>query len=249
MAIIELRQYLLVPGQRDVLIDLFETDLAEAQEQCGMRIVGTFRDLHDPQRLVWVRSFDDMASRAESLSSFYFGPVWQRHRNAANATMIDSDNVLLLRPAWVGSGFDEFDERAPAGRDASVVLAGIVALPDAADEDDFVYLLDEIEPCLKASHARLLACLVNEPAENTFPALPVRSGENVLVWFAGLVDDIGGRADGLRTALGDVVSAWPGGTTSFEIRSLAPTGHSRLTGNSSSESAPIEMVRGMERSG
>ena len=29
-------------------------------------------------------------------SAFYGGPVWQAHRNEANATMVDSDNVLLL---------------------------------------------------------------------------------------------------------------------------------------------------------
>jgi hypothetical protein len=246
MAIIELRQYLLLPGKRDALIDLFETHLIEAQEECGMRIVGTFRDLHDPQRFVWVRSFHDMPSRAESLSSFYFGPVWQRHRNAANATMIDSDNVLLLRPAWAGSGLDQVDAPRPAGQAAGVVLTGIVSLPDAAGEDDFLYLLDEIEPCLKAAQARIVACLVTEPAENTFPALPVRSGEDVLVWFAGLPEDAPGRTDYLRAQLSEVVSGWPGGTSSFEMRELAPTSRSRLTGRSRSEFAPIEMVRGTE---
>jgi hypothetical protein len=30
-----------------------------------------------------------------------------------------------------------------------------------------------------------LACLQTEYAENTFPALPVRTGENAFVWFAG----------------------------------------------------------------
>ena len=29
-----------------------------------------------------------------------------------------------------------------------------------------------------------LACLQTEPAENTFPALPVRTGENVFAWLA-----------------------------------------------------------------
>jgi hypothetical protein len=39
-----------------------------------------------------------MASRKAGLAAFYGGPVWQRHREAANATMVDSDDVLLLRP-------------------------------------------------------------------------------------------------------------------------------------------------------
>ena len=31
-------------------------------------------------------------------ASFYYGPVWKEHRTAANGMMVDSDNVLLLRP-------------------------------------------------------------------------------------------------------------------------------------------------------
>ena len=34
-----------------------------------------------------------MTSRAKALNDFYDVPVWKAHREAANATMIDSDNV------------------------------------------------------------------------------------------------------------------------------------------------------------
>jgi hypothetical protein len=43
--IVELRQYTLHPGQRDVLIKLFESEFVESQEAVGMKIVGTFRDV------------------------------------------------------------------------------------------------------------------------------------------------------------------------------------------------------------
>jgi len=36
-----------------------------------------------------------------------------------------------------------------------------------------------------------LACLQTEHAENTFPALPVRTGENVFVWFSRFADPAG----------------------------------------------------------
>jgi hypothetical protein len=36
-----------------------------------------------------------------------------------------------------------------------------------------------------------LACLHTEDAENTFPALPVRTGENVFVWFSRFADSTG----------------------------------------------------------
>src|SRR5947199_6255874 len=89
--VVELRQYTLRPGQRDVLIDLFDRELVESQEAAGMAIVGQFRDLDDPGRFVWLRGFASMPSRARALASFYGGPVRQAHSTRANATMIASD--------------------------------------------------------------------------------------------------------------------------------------------------------------
>src|SRR5205809_7945907 len=70
-----------------------------------MNILGQFRDLDDPDRFVWLRGFRDMASRAAALQAFYGGPVWKAHRETANAAMIDSDNVFILRPTRADSGF------------------------------------------------------------------------------------------------------------------------------------------------
>ena len=39
-------------------------------------------------------------------------------------------------------------------------------------------------PVLVEAGATPLACLQTEYAENTFPALPVRRGENVFIWLA-----------------------------------------------------------------
>ncbi len=58
--VIELRQYTLQPGQRDVLIDLFDREFVETQEAIGMRLVGQFRDVERPDRFVWIRGFPDM---------------------------------------------------------------------------------------------------------------------------------------------------------------------------------------------
>ncbi|WP_018349827.1 NIPSNAP family protein [Longispora albida] len=154
--VLELRQYTLHPGQRDVLIDLFERLFVAGQEEAGMGIPGHFRDWDDPDRFVWLRTFPDMESRKDMLHAFYYGPVWQAHRNEANATMIDSDNVLLLEPATPGS--------PPPGR--STVEISVYERSKA--------------PSLTAGGTGY----VTKHAENTFPALPVREGEDVYVWFA-----------------------------------------------------------------
>src|SRR5438552_16977827 len=88
--VVELRQYTLHPGQRDVLIDLFDREFVETQEEVGMRVIGQFRNAEHANQFAWLRGFADMESRARGLQAFHGGPVWAAHRNAANATMIDS---------------------------------------------------------------------------------------------------------------------------------------------------------------
>src|SRR5205809_6455779 len=79
-AIVELRQYTLHPGKRNVLIDLFDREFVEPQEALGMNVIGQFRDLEHPDRFVWLRGFSDMPSRKQALTDFYGGPVWKANR-------------------------------------------------------------------------------------------------------------------------------------------------------------------------
>ena len=186
--VVELRQYTLRPGQRRVLIDVFDREFVESQEAAGMAIVGQFRDLDDPDRFVWIRGFASMPSRAQALASFYSGPVWKAHRAQANATMIDSDNVLLLRPVTTRSGFPApAAARLPIGHTAAVPSRVLVTLyyRDQPFDREFADFFDRLaRPVLIETGATPLACLQTEHAENTFPALPVRTGENVFVWLA-----------------------------------------------------------------
>jgi hypothetical protein len=186
--IVELRQYMLHRGKRDVLIDLFDREFIEPQEALGMKIIGQFRDVDDRNRFVWLRGFRDMASRAQALQDFYGGPVWKAHREAANATMIDSDNVLLLRPVSPDSGFSlENKERSQAGANEprNQLLVATIYYFDAPVSAGFVeYFEQTLKPTVTDASASILAYFVTEDSENTFPALPVREGENVFVWFA-----------------------------------------------------------------
>lgn len=182
--VLELRQYTLHPGQRDVLIDLFERELLEPQEAVGMAIPGSFRDLDDPDRFVWLRGFPDMESRRTALSGFYGGPVWAAHRNDANATMVDSDDVLLLRPMSPGTGLPEDRGHRPA-TGARVPTSLLVASVYPVQTRDAVEVLtQQVEPLLDATGSSRLALLETESAENTFPRLPVREGESVVVRFS-----------------------------------------------------------------
>jgi hypothetical protein len=133
-----------------------------------------------------------MPSRAQALKEFYGGPVWKAHREAANATMIDSDNVLLLCPAKPTSGFSFGNKerpRAGANEARSELIVATIYYFDAPVDAGFVEFFEKtVRPTVIGSGATVLAFLVTEHSENTFPALPVREGENVFVWFARLND-------------------------------------------------------------
>jgi NIPSNAP len=164
--VIELRQYTLHPGQRDTLIELFERAFIEPQDAAGMRVLGSFRDLGDPDRFVWFRSFPDMVRRKEALTAFYDGPVWKANRDAANATMIDSDDVLLLRLV------EPFSFPVTGERPASRYFLTVYSFDAPVDRESIDKVLRVVTP---------LTLLQTEPAENTYPRLPVRDGENVIV--------------------------------------------------------------------
>nr|AYM52868.1 NIPSNAP family containing protein [Myxococcaceae bacterium MCy9487] len=186
-SVLELRQYTLHPGRRDTLIALFDGAFVEAQEAAGMHVVGQFRDEDRPDRFVWMRGFRDMASRREALGAFYGGPVWKAHRDAANATMQDSDNVLLLRPARLDTGLEHPGApRPPAGAEMpadSRVEITLCYLKAPANEDFARFFEQDVRPLLAETGATPQALLQTEPAENTFPALPVRTGEHVFAWL------------------------------------------------------------------
>jgi hypothetical protein len=158
--VVELRQYLLKPGRTDDLIDVFDRELVETQEACGMRVIGQFRDLDRPDRFVWLRGFADMDSRRRALTDFYGGPVWAEHGPAAVDTMIDSDDVLLLVPSTL-----PLPEARPSGDETPAELtitAYCGAPPDSASGDP-------------------LGLLRTLRADNTYAALPIREDADVTV--------------------------------------------------------------------
>ena len=175
-----------------MLIDVFDREFVETQEAVGIKVIGQFRDLDDPNRFVWLRGFQEMDARAQSLQAFYGGPVWKTNRELANETMIDSDNVLLLRPARSNSAFSSGNsERPPRGATdipSGIVAATIYYFDSPADENFVDFFENTLKPIFVENGASLLACFVTEKSENTFPALPVREGENVFVWFSRFAD-------------------------------------------------------------
>jgi hypothetical protein len=235
-SVVELRQYTLHDGARERLIDLFEDEFIEPQEALGIRVIGPFRDLEDPNRFVWLRGFPDMNERGRMLSAFYEGPVWRAHRDAANATMIDSDNVLLLRPTHeraanpvVTNGLD----MGSFGRDA-LVVANIHYVDSSAIESFAQFFEKTMIPTLTITGVQVIAAFETEAATNTFSRLPVRESETVLIWltafrdarhFEDHVTALRDSPDWRKQAPPDVLRQF---SRKPEVLRLAPTARSQL---------------------
>jgi hypothetical protein len=192
--IIDLRQYTLYPGTRDDFINLFDGQFVETQEACGMRPIGQFRDLGDPNRFVWMRSFDDMPSRERALNAFYLhSEAWARHGESARSHMIDSTDALMLKPVSPERAFPLHD---PALRPAlespppsGLITATLYYLPNRPEADFFDFLFNAVEPLQVRAGARPVAHLTREYSANNFPRLPLRENEYVVVSF-GAFDGI-----------------------------------------------------------
>ena len=169
-----------------------------------MRVLGTFRDVDGPDKFVWLRAFSDLATRLAGLSGFYGGPIWRRHRDA---TMVDSDDVLLLEHV---TGELPTTERAAVGGGRvgpSRVLAVVrIHRPDVEPD------LDPVPRLLGAP----VAVLRTSGPANNFPALPVRSDRDV-VWLARFAD-----ADVARVARKALDEADP----ALQVLELEPTARS-----------------------
>lgn len=233
--VVELRRYALRPGARDALVKLFDREFVESQEALGTQLLGQFRDLDDPDSFVWIRGFTDMAARKLALEDFYGGPVWKAHAVAANATMVDVDNVLLLHPVQdvVLDGIDR-PEPGVLGSRPGLLVVTIYPLVDSDTGLPEVFHR-ELQPVLEATGIRVLATYATEHSPNNFPALPVREGEDVFVWMTLYADEADHRRHvevlEQSTDWGDVVSRnetrWSGPPEALRLR---PTARSRLHG-------------------
>jgi quinol monooxygenase YgiN len=232
---VELRRYALHPGARETLIALFDRELVETQEAVGMSVLGQFRDLDDPDSFVWLRGFSDMETRRRALEAFYGGPVWKAHGRAANATMVDSDNVLLLR-RLSGLELDPDSRPAPGSTGSRPGLLAVTIYPLVGSTSSaFPELFArEVEPSLREAGISVHATCATEHSPNTFPALPVREGEDVFVWTALFADE---DDHARRTAELERSPVWHGRVAPSlarhlagpaEVLRLTPTGRSRI---------------------
>ena len=93
--IVEVRSYRIKPGRRAEFIRLFETRAVTALRAHGMKVIGPFLDVENPNKFVWLRSFPSLEERDRLKDAFYEGELWKNELEAIAMPMIDSYDCIL----------------------------------------------------------------------------------------------------------------------------------------------------------
>jgi len=222
--VIEFRRYALLEGGLDAFARYFDTLFPEAFQQLGALALGQFRECGDPNSFLWLRGFPSWEQRAVANAAFYYGPVWQEHKATLNGLMIDSDNVLLLRPLRSGSGVATLNAvdplREPDGAQGQALA--LLCTPRPGMTERFAELAEATFAAWRAAGWRQAGLLVTLDMPNNFPQLPVRGDGPHLVWLGLAPDGTAPPQAPLTDAARALLQQAP------ELILLSPTRRSRL---------------------
>jgi hypothetical protein len=189
--VIEFRRYTIKEGEREHFGQYFESYFPEAFQQMGAIAFGQFFERKNPLGFTWMRGFKNTDARAIINAGFYYGPLWREHASTINSLMVDSDNVLLLRPLTPAQGvvvLPAVDPIKEAKGAQGIVVAQIFAIkPNSVDA--FAREAEQTFASYRSAGAREAGVLVTLDVPNNFPQLPVRTDGPYLVWLGILRDN------------------------------------------------------------
>ena len=94
--IIEMRTYRIKSGKRSEFLEIFRTKSMPAHADIGMKIIGPFPSIEDPDVFFFMRGFPDLASRDPMKAKFYEGELWKSELEHVLMPMIDRYDVVLV---------------------------------------------------------------------------------------------------------------------------------------------------------
>jgi hypothetical protein len=94
--IIEMRTYTLKPGTREAFLKIFRAKSIPAHDEIGMKIIGPFLSIENPDVFFFMRGFPDLASREPMKAKFYEGELWKRELENTLMPMIEKYEVVLV---------------------------------------------------------------------------------------------------------------------------------------------------------
>jgi hypothetical protein len=97
--IIEMRTYKTKPGMRAQFLEIFHGKTAPEHQRIGMKILGPWLSVEDPDAFFWMRGFPDLAARERMKAEFYEGALWKRELEGVLLPMLEKYEVVLVEDA------------------------------------------------------------------------------------------------------------------------------------------------------
>ena len=97
--IIEMRTYKVKPGLRSTFLEIFRSKSVPAHAEIGMKILGPFLAVDDPDTFFFMRGFPDLPSREPMKAKFYAGELWKRELEAVMMPMLEKYDVVVVEDA------------------------------------------------------------------------------------------------------------------------------------------------------
>jgi len=94
--IIEMRTYKTKPGKRSEFLEIFRSKSVPAHAKIGMKILGPFLSIEDPDTFFFMRGFPDVASREPMKAEFYEGALWKRDLENILMPMLEKYDVVVV---------------------------------------------------------------------------------------------------------------------------------------------------------
>jgi hypothetical protein len=94
--VVEMRTYKTKPGMRETFLDTFRSRSVPAHEALGMRILGPFLSIEDPDTFFFMRGFPNLASREQMKAGFYEGALWKEELEQRLMPILDTYTAVLV---------------------------------------------------------------------------------------------------------------------------------------------------------
>lgn len=94
--IIEMRTYKIKAGQRAEFLEIFRSKSIPAHAEIGMKILGPFLSVEDPNTFFFMRGFPDLPSREPMKARFYEGELWKRELENLLMPLLEKYEVVLV---------------------------------------------------------------------------------------------------------------------------------------------------------
>ncbi|GEO07806.1 NIPSNAP family protein [Segetibacter aerophilus] len=190
LAVIELRNYLLRPGQRENFTNLFEANFIISQQEAGSCTLGQYKVKGAENHFFWIRGFESMASRNKALNDFYTSIIWKQNRSTANSMILNNDNVHLLKPLNISDSTNEASFNSNwFGRQKGFAVIDFYISNTKLDKL-IEFVKKQYSYMLSKANIENTSFWVSETSINDFPALPVFQDKNLLVQISFYKDEL-----------------------------------------------------------